>query len=181
MVLSYSYKHNFKINKYIHTMEPTKINQYKFSIYNKAILEYETDSSESSSDRDTIYSNETQDEDQEYEDQEYEDQEYEDQDQDKNLYIPDNVKFYEKKNFIAYLTPAKRETIDDNDLYYLAASAIYSEYISDKEYVEYNDDNDEFVCFVDNIEQDANEYITDMGMPYRWSHCGPTVLAKWQE
>jgi len=176
MVLSYSYKHNFKINKYIHTMEPTKINQYKFSIYNKAILEYETDSSESSSDRDTIYSNETQDE-----DQEDEDQEDEDQDQDKNLYIPDNVKFYEKKNFIAHLTPAKRETIDDNDLYYLAASAIYSEYISDKEYVEYNDDNDEFVCFVDNIEQDANEYITYMGMPYRWSHCGPTALAKWQE
>jgi len=152
-------------------MEPTKINQYKFSIYNKAILEYETDSSESISDRDAIYSNETQDDDQEDENQQHQ----------KQIYIPDNVKFYEKKNFIAYLTPAKRETIDDNDLYYLAASAIYSEYISDKEYVEYNDDNDEFVCFVDNVEQYANEYITDMGMPYRWSHCGPTALAKWQE
>ena len=158
-------------------MEPnqsTKINQYKFSIYNKAILEYETDSSESSSDRDTIYSKED-------EDQEDEDQEDEDQEHQKQIYIPDNVKFYEKKNFIAYLTQAKKETIDDNDLYYLASSAIYSEYISDKEYVEYNDDNDEFVCFVDNVEQDANEYITDMGMPYRWSHCGPPALAKWQE
>lgn len=151
-------------------MEPTtKINQYKFSIYNKAILECETDSSENSSDRDTIYSNENEDQDKD-----------EDQ-QDKNIYIPDNVKFYEKKNFIAYLTPAKRETIDDNDLYYLASSAIYSEYISDKEYVEYNDDNDEFVCFVDNVEQDANEYINEMGMPYRWSHCGPPALAKWHE
>jgi hypothetical protein len=147
----------------------SKIKKYKFSIYHKAILEYETDSSDTSSDIGS-----------------------EDTEQTQELYIPPKTKFYEKQNFIAYLTPAKREIIDDLDLFSLATSAIHGEYISDKEYVEYNEDDDQFVCITecaviysengeDTLEHDAIEYFKENSMPYRWSYRGSPAFAKWDE
>jgi hypothetical protein len=148
----------------------SKITKYKFSIYHKAILECETDSSDTSSD---IGSQDTE--------------------QTQELYIPPNTKFYEKQNYTAYLTPAKREIIDDLDLFSLANSAIHCEYISDKEYVEYNEDDDQFVCITEGItegtvgitegtlEQDAIEYFKENNMPYRWSYRGSPAFAKWYE
>jgi len=161
-------------------LEESKITKYKFSIYHKAILEYETDSSDNSSD---ICSEDTEEE--------------------QELYIPPNTKFYEKQNFTAYLTRAKREIIDDLDLFSLATSAIHCEYISDKEYIEYNEDDDQFVCITEGavgitegavgitegavgitegaLEQDAIEYFKENNMPYRWSHRGSPAFAKWHE
>ena len=113
------------------------------------------------------------------------------------LYIPPKTRFYEKQNYTAYLTPAKRETIDDLDLFSLANSAIHGEYISDsdKEYVEYNEAEDQFVCISEIIsgtfplqsedtqlvEQDANEYFKENNIPYRWSYRGSPAFAKWYE
>jgi len=137
--------------------QESKITQYKFSIYHKAILECETDSSDTSSD---IGSEEEEEE----------------------LYIPPKTNFYEKQNYTAYLTPAKREIIDDLDLFSLANSAIHGEYISDKEYVEYNEDDDQFVCITEGaLEQDAIEYFKENNMPYRWSYRGSPAFAKWHE
>ena len=149
--------------------QDSKITEYNFSIYYKAILECETDSSDSSSDEGS---------------QDTEEEE---------LYIPPNTRFYEKQNYKAYLTPAKRETIDELDLFSLANSAIHSEYISDKEYVEYNEDDDQFVCITKDavginsengqgaLEQDANAYFKENNMPYRWSYRGSPAFAKWHE
>jgi hypothetical protein len=140
----------------------SKIEQYKFSIYHKACLQLdcEKDSSDSSSD---VGSQETEQEEQEEE-----------------LFIQPNTKFYEKQNFTAYLSRAKREIIDDLDLFSLATSAIHGKYISDKEYVEYNEDDDQFVCIKeDTLEQDANEYFKENNMPYRWSHRGSPAFAMW--
>jgi hypothetical protein len=158
----------------------SKITKYKFSIYHKAILECETDSSDTSSD---ICSEDTEEE--------------------QELYIPPNTKFYEKQNFTAYLTPAKREIIDELDLFSFAKSSIHGEYISDKEYVEYNEDDDQFVCITEGavgitegavgitegavgitegaVEQDANEYLKENNMPYRWSYRGSPAFAKWDK
>jgi len=150
--------------------QESKITQYKFSIYHKAILECETDSSDTSSD---IGSEE----------------------EEQELYIPPKTNFYEKQNYTAYLTPAKREIIDDLDLFSLANSAIHGEYISDKEYVEYNEDDDQFVCITEGsfgitadtigseetIETDAIEYFKENNMPYRWSYRGSPAFAKWHE
>jgi hypothetical protein len=157
--------------------QESNITQYKFSIYHKAILECETDSSDTSSD---IGSEE----------------------EEQELYIPPKTNFYEKQNYTAYLTPAKREIIDDLDLFSLANSAIHGEYISDKEYVEYNEENDQFVCITEGavgitegavgitegafgseetIETDAIEYLKENNMPYRWSYRGSPAFAKWHE
>jgi len=148
------------IHTHTHTHNQFKPTGYKFSIYYKAVLECETDSSETSSD---VGSQETE--------------------ESLELYIPHNIKFYEKHNFTAYLTPAKREIIADDDLCSLAASAIYNDNdndkLTDKEYVEYECD-DEFVCFEDGIEKDANEYLIYHGIPYRWSHMGSYAFAKWK-
>ena len=140
-------------------IQESKITQYKFSIYHKAILECETDSSDTSSDIGS-----------------------EEEENEQELYIPPNTKFYEKQNYTAYLTPAKREIIDDLDLFSLANSAIHGEYISDKEYVEYNEDDDQFVCITEcALEQDAIEYFKENNMPYRWSYRGSPAFAKWDE
>jgi hypothetical protein len=140
-------------------IQESKITQYKFSIYHKAILECETDSSDTSSDIGS-----------------------EEEENEQELYIPPNTKFYEKQNYTAYLTPAKREIIDDLDLFSLANSAIHGEYISDKEYVEYNEDDDQFVCITEGaLEQDAIEYFKENNMPYRWSYRGSPAFAKWHE
>ena len=146
--------------------QESKITQYKFSIYHKAILECETESSDTSSD---IGSEDTEEE--------------------QELYIPDKTNFYEKQNFTAYLTPAKREIIHDLDLFSLATSAIHGEYISDKEYVEYNEDDDQFVCITEGavgitegaLEKDALEYFKENNMPYRWSCRGSPAFAKWHK
>ncbi len=174
--------------------QESKITQYKFSIYHKAILECETESSDTSSDIG-----------------------YEDTEEEQELYIPDKTNFYEKQNFTAYLTPAKREIIDDLDLFSLATSAIHGEYISDKEYVEYNEDDDQFVCITEGavgitegavgitegavgitegavgitegavgitegaLEKDAIEYFKENNMPYRWSYRGSPAFAKWHK
>jgi hypothetical protein len=153
--------------------QESKITQYKFSIYHKAILECETESSDTSSD---IGSEDTEEE--------------------QELYIPDKTNFYEKQNFTAYLTPAKREIIHDLDLFSLATSAIHGEYISDKEYVEYNEDDDQFVCITEGavgitegavgitegaLEKDAIEYFKENNMPYRWSCRGSPAFAKWHK
>jgi hypothetical protein len=153
--------------------QESKITQYKFSIYHKAILECETESSDTSSD---IGSEDTEEE--------------------QELYIPDKTNFYEKQNFTAYLTPAKREIIHDLDLFSLATSAIHGEYISDKEYVEYNEDDDQFVCITEGVvgitegvvgitegalEKDAIEYFKENNMPYRWSYRGSPAFAKWHK
>jgi hypothetical protein len=153
--------------------QESKITQYKFSIYYKAILECETDSSDTSSD---IGSEDTEEE--------------------QELYIPDKTNFYEKQNFTAYLTLAKREIIHDLDLFSLATSAIHGEYISDKEYVEYNEDDDQFVCITEGavgitegavgitegaLEKDAIEYFKENNMPYRWSCRGSPAFAKWHK
>jgi hypothetical protein len=137
------------------------IQLYKFALYFKAVLEYNSDC-DSETSNESAYETESTTEANE-------------------LYIPDDVKFYEKHNFTAYLTPAKKEIISEYDLISLAQMAIHnttSEMMSDKEYIE-DEHNDEFVCIVKGQETSAVEYFKENGMPYRWSHSGDYAFAKW--
>lgn len=98
--------------------------------------------------------------------------------------IPPDVRFYSKQNFTAYLRKFTYRDIreSDNNIYTLANVALYDEptvLISDGEYVE-DDQNDEFVCFVDNVETNALTYLETNEVTYNYDGSTTPQLCYWK-
>ena len=103
--------------------------------------------------------------------------------------IPDGVRFYSKQNFTAYLRKFTYRDIrvcDENEtaanIYTLANVALYDEpttLISDGEYVE-DDQEDEFVCFVDNVETNALTYLEENNVAYNYDGSTTPQFAHWK-
>jgi len=101
--------------------------------------------------------------------------------------VPDDVRFYSKQNFTAYLRKFTfRDLRECNDkitdiIYTLANVALYDEpcdLISDGEYVE-DDHVDEFVCFVDNVETNALTYLESNEVTYNYDGSSTPQFAHW--
>ena len=96
--------------------------------------------------------------------------------------IPDDVQFYSKQSFTAYLRTSTHTELNlFNNFYSLANAALYDEptdLLSAGEYVE-DDQNDEFVCFVDDVETNAWSYLEDNDVTYNYDGCSSPRFAHW--
>jgi hypothetical protein len=103
--------------------------------------------------------------------------------------VSEDVRFYSKQNFTAYLRRFTYRDIRDcdeneltNNIYALAKVALYDEpcdLISDGEYVQ-DDQNDEFVCFVDNVETNAATYLEENNVTYSYDGSTTLQFAHWK-
>lgn len=102
--------------------------------------------------------------------------------------IPDNVLFYEKINFVAYLRPSTRERIKlgvSDYIYELARSALYDEdceILSDGEYAE-DLSECEFICFIDGQKDamDGQLYLESHNLHYEFSGSEMTEFGYWED
>jgi hypothetical protein len=98
--------------------------------------------------------------------------------------IPEDVRFYSKQNFTAYLRKFTYRDIHNSadNIYTLANVALYDEpcdLISDGEYVQ-DDQNDEFVCFVDNFETNAATYLEENNVTYNYDGSTTAYMCYWK-
>jgi hypothetical protein len=140
-------------------MQPSELTAYKFSIYNNANL-VKNEETDHDTDNDT---------------------EDDDSDAD-NL----DVDFYCKQTFVVYLRKSTRMRIGDDMkiIYELAYAALYQAdtyILSDGEYLE-DDCDDKFVCFVNNVERDAQKYLKENNINnYEFSSDGgSTAFGQWE-
>lgn len=96
-----------------------------------------------------------------------------------------DTNFYCKQTFVVYLRKSTRMLFgyDMEIIYELAYAALYqeeSDILSDGEYVE-DDYDDEFVCFVNNIERNAQKYLKENNINYEYSfEGGSTAFGQWE-
>jgi hypothetical protein len=103
--------------------------------------------------------------------------------------VSEDLHFYSKQNFTAYLRQSTYKNIRDchenqttNNIFALAKVALYDDpcdLISDGEYVE-DDQDDEFVCFVNNIETNASTYLEENNVTYNYDGSTSTQFANWK-
>ena len=98
--------------------------------------------------------------------------------------IPDDVSFYSKQTFIAYLREDTRDKMSESceTLYALANSALYDDkcdLLSEGEYVVEDNQSDDFICFIDNVETNAFSYLKENDVSYNYDESTSTQFGHW--